>query len=776
MEQMQGDRNSKIRIIEDRAHVQNNKAHAILKGIAQANPETVAKQSFNAHYQFIRLILQDKTVFGGVLIKGVSMKTLLENWGIFCSKLEKVKQTSNGIEALCPAHDDKNASLTASCKGEKILFKCQAGCVNNEILQTINMEWNQFFVHSDNSKTQRKKEVCRYSYENKEGKHAFDVVRFEPKDFRPQRPDGKYSLEGVERVPYRLPELLQGVKGSKTTLLLEGEKDVDSAKAMGLLATTFVGGAGKWRAEYSEYFRGADVVLIPDNDNPGLKGMTEIATKLHGTASRIRMLELPGLGPLQEKHGKDFSDWAELDGNTAEVLNGLVMETEDWKFPLEDWLFATDRGFKINKALLAEQVASDEGGNLICVCQTFWKYSSGVWKRSEDAQIKAQIRRKIAMREEALGSLNSALVEDVFKQLGLILITPPEFQFNRDPMALNFTNGTLDLNKGEFSKAHRRELFQNIQFPYDFDRDSHCPNWDLFLESLEFDPDTLSRLQEWAGYCLLPMVQGTLQKSLFLIGEGANGKSVFLETLAAVLSNVSHLELSELFDRFKIAELEGKLANICTDVETSKVMDARFKKIVAGETQSAERKFKNPFEFQPFAKILFSANDFIPTKDRTHGYYRRFDILKFNRIFKTEEQKPDLLQELKEEVPGIFNWALEGLNRLSQQNWIMTKSSYMEDCHNEFKRATNPLQLFVEEECVVDVNASVDSNELRSSYKHYCEEKGYKTLAENNLGKELKLLGINKTRIRSEGGRIFICEGIRLLNSSVHSVHRLSTV
>ena len=325
-------------------------------------------------------------------------------------------------------------------------------------------------------------------------------------------------------------------------------------------------------------------------------------------------------------------------------------------------------------------------------------------------------------------------------------------------------------------KYTERELFQNIQFPYDFNRDAHCPNWDLFLESLEFDPDTLSRLQEWAGYCLLPIVHGNLQKSLFFIGEGANGKSVFLETLAAVLDNVSHLELSELFDRFKIAELEGKLANICTDVETSKVMDARFKKIVAGEPQSAERKFKDPFEFQPFAKILFSANEFIPTKDRTHGFYRRFDILRFNLIFELDEQKPDLLQELKKEVPGIFNWSIEGLERLSQQNWIMTKSAYMENCHNEFKRATNPLQLFIEEECVIEANATVDANELRSYYKQYCEDKGYMVLSDHKVGQELKRLGINKSRKRTEEGRIIIYEGIRLLSGSVHSVHSLSIV
>ncbi|MDG2065178.1 MAG: phage/plasmid primase, P4 family [SAR324 cluster bacterium] len=718
--------------------------------------------------------------------------------------------TADSFSGLCPAHDDKSASLSITLENDKILLYCHAGCNIDDICLSLGIEKSDLFAPIDEKqinkvpvpqKVEREQirmkaninfegkvvffsskhnkkvtESVRYSYSDADGKTAYHVIRSDPKDFRPMTPDGFLDHEGVDRLPFRLPELLQGVKESKPILLLEGEKDVDSAMAMGLIATTFVGGAGKWRDEYSEYLNGADVVLIPDNDNPGLKGMTEIATKLQGAASRIRLFELPGMGTRLEKHGKDFSDWAESDGNTAEVLNDLVMDTEDWKFPLEGWLVATDGGFRVNKALLAEQVASDEGGNLICVCQTFWKYSCGVWEREEDPQIKSRIHRKIAIREEALVYLTSALVEDVFKQLSLILLAPPEFKFNREPMILNFTNGTLDLSEGEFSGSHRRELFQNIQFPYEFNRDSHCPNWNLFLESLEFDPDTLSRLQEWAGYCLLPMVQGTLQKSLFFIGEGANGKSVFLETLAAVLDNVSHLELSELFDRFKIAELECKLANICTDVETSKVMDARFKKIVAGEPQSAERKFKEPFEFQPFAKILFSANDFIPTKDRTHGFYRRFDILRFNRIFKLDEQKPDLLQELKKEVPGIFNWALEGLERLSQQNWIMTKSAYMEDCHKEFKRATNPLQLFIEEECILEGNATVVSNVFRSSYKQYCEDNGYKVLSDSNLGKELKRLRINKSRTRTEEGRIFIYEGIQLLSGSVHSVHSMSTV
>ena len=100
----------------------------------------------------------------------------------------------------------------------------------------------------------------------------------------------------------------------------------------------------------------------------------------------------------------------------------------------------------------------------------------------------------------------------------------------------------------------------------------------------------------------------------------------------------------------------------------------------------------------------------------------------------------------------------------------------MENCHNEFKKATNPLQLFIDEECVLEGNATVDSNELRSIYKHYCEDKGYKVLSDNNLGKELKRQGVDKFRKRSEGDRINEYKGIRLLSGSVHSVHSMSTV
>ena len=228
-------------------------------------------------------------------------------------------------------------------------------------------------------------------------------------------PDGKLSLDGVERVPYKLPEVLQGIKDSKLIFLLEGEKDADRATEMGFVATTFLGGAGKWKAEYLEHFKGADVVLIPDNDHPGIKGTQDIAEQLHGTTKNIKVLELPGLGEEKSKHGKDFSDWADIDGNSSDVLTDHIKEAEVWITPVDDWLVPTERGYRVNKALLAQHIANEEDGNLIFVNQTFWKYENGLWERMEDGQVKSQIHRVISDRKEALGFLTSAMVDDIFK-------------------------------------------------------------------------------------------------------------------------------------------------------------------------------------------------------------------------------------------------------------------------------------------------------------------------------------------------------------------------
>lgn len=163
--------------------------------------------------------------------------------------------------------------------------------------------------------------VARYPYRDEQGDLLYEVVRYEPKSFAQRRPDGnggfRWGLDGVRRVPYRLPELLSTVS---TVYVAEGEKDADRLAELGLTATCNPGGAGKWRNEFNQYFAGRDVVIFPDNDGPGLEHGEQIARALCPIAATVRVVWLPG---LPEKG--DVSDWLDA-GHTKEELQRLVAE------------------------------------------------------------------------------------------------------------------------------------------------------------------------------------------------------------------------------------------------------------------------------------------------------------------------------------------------------------------------------------------------------------------------------------------------------------------
>ena len=275
------------------------------------------------------------------------MKLINEKWSLFCSKLEKIKPTSNGIEALCPAHDDKSPSLTASYTDETILVKCHAGCTFEEIVSAVAMDSSQFFPY----KAPPKEFVAKYRYEDKDGKHAFDVIRYEPKDFRPQSPDGRRSMEGVTRVPYRLPQMLAAIKEGKDILVLEGEKDCDNAENIGLVATTFHGGTGKWREEYSKWFKEAKVICIPDNDSAGRNGMDSIASEIIKVAKSVRWLELPD---IPEKG--DLTDWLEVKDNSHTKFQELIDKSTEWnKETKEESLVVLTLNELLNKKIIPRQ-------------------------------------------------------------------------------------------------------------------------------------------------------------------------------------------------------------------------------------------------------------------------------------------------------------------------------------------------------------------------------------------------------------------------------------
>ncbi len=224
----------------------------------------------------------------------------------------------------CPAHDDARPSLSVTDRGGRLLVRCGAGCAQEAVIGALQARG----LWPEGRTAMEDRIVATYDYTDERGRVLFQVVRLEPKDFRQRRPDGAggwtWNLDGVRRVPYRLPGVLAAVARGETVYIVEGEKDADALAALGLMATTNPGGVGKWRPEYNEYFRGANVVILPDNDPPGRQHVEEVARTLHGAAAEVKVLHLPGLPPKG-----DVSDWLAA-GGTREDLERLVAACPPW--------------------------------------------------------------------------------------------------------------------------------------------------------------------------------------------------------------------------------------------------------------------------------------------------------------------------------------------------------------------------------------------------------------------------------------------------------------
>lgn len=249
------------------------------------------------------------------------------------AKLNGVTQSSpDQWSARCPAHADNRASLSVK-RGEegKVLLNCHAGCETADIVAAMGLTMKDLFLptKAKGSRTNGTgKIVAEYSYGDERGELLYQILRTASKGFKARRPDGNggwvWKVNGVRRVLYRLPELLAA--DPKTPVyIVEGEKDVDRLRGLGLVATCNPFGAGKWSADFNESLRRRNVVIIPDNDEAGREHAEGVARNLTGIAEEVRVLTLPGL----QEHG-DVSDWLDAGGNKRQLLRCTKAATT-WK-------------------------------------------------------------------------------------------------------------------------------------------------------------------------------------------------------------------------------------------------------------------------------------------------------------------------------------------------------------------------------------------------------------------------------------------------------------
>ncbi len=240
------------------------------------------------------------------------------------SSIKEVKKHGDKNMGLCPAHNDTRPSLSiAEGHDGRVLLYCHAGCKFDEILRTLDLKPSDLYRRTTNSDI-----AIVYKYLDQKNKLIFEIVRTESKEFYVRRRLGeKYinNVKNIELVPYNLINLLKAIKINKSIILVEGEKDSENViDYLGLTATTFAFGL-KWQDCYAQYFVGAKVVIIPDNDRPGRQKAELVAANLYPHAKGIKLLNLAG---LPEKG--DISDWIDAGGTKNDLIN-LIMKTPKWQ-------------------------------------------------------------------------------------------------------------------------------------------------------------------------------------------------------------------------------------------------------------------------------------------------------------------------------------------------------------------------------------------------------------------------------------------------------------
>jgi len=335
-----------------------------------------------------------------------------------------------------------------------------------------------------------------------------------------------------------------------------------------------------------------------------------------------------------------------------------------------------------------------------------------------------------------------------------------------NPNIIAFKNGLYDIRDGSF-KPFTPDVVITNKIPWPYNPAAKCELLDHTLNRLACDdPEVRALLEEMVGYCLYR--RNELGKAFILIGDKSNGKSTFLHVVKNMLGdqNIASLDLKELGDRFKTAELFGKLANIGDDIGDEFIANASvFKKLVTGDRVNVERKGQDPFEFNNYSKFLFSANNIPRMKDKTGAVQRRLVIVPFDAKFTPND--PDFRPFIKDELceqDSMEYLILLGLTALKRvlNNAQFTTSSRVQGQLDEYETNNNPIIGFINE-IGLDAIENEPTKTVYRKYKEYCIANNFQALSNIEFSRQItKRCGfviVDKWISRLGKCRVFVKEG-----------------
>ena len=378
-------------------------------------------------------------------------------------------------------------------------------------------------------------------------------------------------------------------------------------------------------------------------------------------------------------------------------------------------------------------------------------YQDGIYVEGRD-KIESEMIRHIP-------NLNRAKRTEVLEYLNILICDSVEVS---PANYIAFKNGVYDIVKNQLLPFSEKFIITNkINFNYNPAAESELV--ESTLNKLSCNDTTIRNLLEEAiGYCFYR--RNELGKSFMLTGNKSNGKSTFLDMVKTVLgdNNITSLDLSELNEKFQNAELFGKLANIGDDIGDEFIGNsAIFKKLVTGDRIQVQRKGERPFDFNNYAKLLFSANDIPRIKDKTGAVQRRLVIIPFNATFSKDDPdyRPYIKYELREaeNIEYLILLGIKGLKRILE-NQEFSESAVVQKELEDYEESNNPIiGFFNENEHIVLENQTTTS--IYSQYTEFCLVNNYQPMSKIEFSKQVKRrfdLDIKAKSIDGKVQKIFI--------------------
>ena len=388
--------------------------------------------------------------------------------------------------------------------------------------------------------------------------------------------------------------------------------------------------------------------------------------------------------------------------------------------------------------------------NLIYADGAVWRWQErGIWTEQDPRAVKQSVQSAIDEQERHVTANLVNGVSDVLKNE----IFKPEHEFNLGhPETVNCLNGELILEDfiGWYLEPHKREHYRTTQIPVTYDQKADAPLFQAFLEQVFRDDndkaDKIKCVLELMGYTLMSHARHEL--FVMLIGPGANGKSVLLAILEALVGkkNVAGVQPANFSDKFQRAHLHKKLANIVTELKQGEMIaDAELKGITSGEPSTVEHKHRDPFVLRPFSTCWFGTNHMPRTRDFSDALFRRAVILQFNRTFTKEEQDSELKDKLLTELPGILNLALDAYHSALVSTFTQPGST--ETAKQEWRLEADQVAQFVDDVCERDPDACSKASEVFEAYLSWALINGIKqTMSQRGLRDRLTRLGFGHRR------------------------------